>query len=133
MIKRPRTHADRDAYVSKHTPLTGIPAYVEGEATDRLEGHDLDTARDSRPPMSRLGHVERRVDKVERAVEVGFARTDAKLDTMLELAAKAEAERERRIKADAEALERSRKHRIALIGALGTAAAGIIAALAWLA
>lgn len=131
MAKPPRkmTLADdaRDRYLDKHArPPTSVPVFVEEEGTGRHEGEDLQRIRRGRTTQKRFEHVEERLDKLEPAV----ARMDGKIDTMLEYAVKADAERERRSAADSLALERRRKYIIALIGAIGAAVALIVAALA---
>lgn len=129
--RRAQSQSDRDITglaARRERDAAPLPFECE-EATGRYEGAELARIRASREPGERFAKIETRVDKLERDVAVGFASSHTKLDTMLGYAAAADAERERRHKADALALERRRKHVIALIGALGAAVALVIAAL----
>ena len=124
--RRPRTNPDRDVRVEKHaTPPAGVPAFAEEECTGRYEGDDLARIRARRPTPERIAKLEAKHDSLALTV----SRMDGKLDTLVDLAAKSDAERERRSAADAVALERRRKHAIAVIGALGTAIAAVVGAL----
>lgn len=104
--KRPGTPVprDRDVYVEKHA----VPEEVPETNTGRI---DL---------------LENRLSVTEKTV----ARMEGKVDTLIDYAAKSDAERERRAAADAVAEERRRKYVIALIGAIGAAIAGIVAVMA---
>jgi len=113
---------DRDKYVEKHR--RGVPSFVAEEGTGRHEGEELQRIRSNRPTPVRFKKVEERQDKFElKLVELG-----SKVDTLLDYAAKADAERIRRAEMDAVALERKRKHTIAIITTLGVAIAAIVAA-----
>ncbi len=148
----PVSKSDRDILVPKHRAASqGVPGFVDEEFTGRYEGEDLARLRARRPTPERVSRLEKRVDKLDKDMAVGFAESKTRLDTLLELATKAEAERERRAAADAAAavakaaadhaaavakaaadaaaLDQRRKHTIALIGALAGAAAIVIAAL----
>ncbi len=143
--RRPGTLADRDQYQPKHAPT---PTFIDDDATGRhdrgeLNDEELSLARGKRPTHVRIGKVENKVDGV---IAVTNTMT-GKLDTLVELAAAAAVEREKRAAAEererdkraaAEAVERTeaakerdskRKYVIALIGAVATAAVAIIAAL----
>jgi hypothetical protein len=124
-FRRATTH-DRDVYVSKATPASGIPETAWDDPTGQLEGEQLARVRSLRQPDDRIAKVEVRVDQLTTTV----ARMDGKIEAIHSFAVKADAERERRSQADALALERRRKHTIALISALGVSVAGIVAALA---
>lgn len=123
----PPPHRNRDVRV----PKEAVPDFVVEEATGRLEGEQLRFARSRRPTPERISKVETRQDKLESSLaetREQVARMDGKLDTLVTLASKADAERERRVAAEAVALEKRRKHTIAIISALGVAIAGIVAA-----
>lgn len=128
----PRIPRDRDAYVDKHA----VPEETWDEpATGRVDitPEELRRIRQRRPTPERLDKLETKHDELGK--EVSTIRTDVahmkgRVETLVEYAAKAEAERERRAAADVAAEERRRKHVIALIGALGAAIAGIVTALA---
>lgn len=128
--------------MKRRTPASGVPVdeFADEPVTGVLDGDDLAVARQRRPTPQRIARLELRVDKLDRAMAVGFAESKATLATLVDYAAKAEAERERRAKLEREAAEkaeaaavaeseRRRKHQIALIGALAAAAAVVIAAL----
>jgi hypothetical protein len=131
---RPRTPRSgvphKDYSGRKTSPGYAIPDFVEPEATGNYEGEELARIRAHREPPERMAHLERRVDRLDKDMAVGFAESNTRLDTLLELAAKAEAERERRSAADHAHEERRRKYVLALIGALAAAAAVVLPALA---
>jgi hypothetical protein len=125
-IWRPRGHQDldRDRYVEKHpTPLSGVPDFADEEGTGKHDGEELDAIRANRPPPKRFEKLEKRQDKFEIRLE----KLDTKVDTLLDLATKAEAERMRRSEQDAKERELRRKHVIAIITAIGIALATILA------
>lgn len=101
--------------------------HIDDQASGAIEDPDARRAvRARRPTPERIARVEVRVDGVEKRLE----RMDGKLDGIVEYAARADAERERRSAADAVALERRRKFLLSLISALGAAAALVIGAFA---
>lgn len=125
-LKRPE---DRDVYVPKHNTPRAVPEFVWEDATGKYEGEDLERVRRKRPTAARVSHLERRVDDLDKQMAVGFTESRTKLDTLLSLAAKADVERTAALAREEKALAARRKHTIALIGALATAAAIVIAAL----
>jgi hypothetical protein len=114
---------DRDVRVEKHA----VPEETWDEpATGRVDltAGELANIRARRPTPERISRLEVKHD----ALALTVAKMDGKIDALLDLGAKAEQERQARHAADIAAEERRRKHTIALIGAIGTAIAGIAAA-----
>lgn len=54
---------ERDAYVPKHTPPTGVPDFVTEECTGRYEGEELRIRRSHRPTDKRVERLEERLDE----------------------------------------------------------------------
>jgi hypothetical protein len=118
--RKPR---DRDVRTEKHA----VPNEFRDEpATGRIDitPEELQRIRARRPTPERISKLEAKHD----ALALSVAKMDGKIDALHGYAVKADAERERRAAADAVALERRRKHAIALITALGGAIAAIVAA-----
>lgn len=127
MKRRSQSATERDlgGQAARRAREAAAPEFVDEEATGRYEGPDLQRIRERRPTPQRIARVEVRVDTLEKSV----ARMDGKLDAIVDYAARADAERERRSKAEADALERRRRYSIRLIKALGVVVVGIITAL----
>ena len=124
---------DRDVRTEKHAAPV---EFVSEEATGKYEGAELQRIRARRPTPERISKVEVRQDKVEVTltefrVETTerLSKLEGKIDTVVDLATRAEAERARRSELDA--LERERKRRMVVptIKAVAAAIALIIAAL----
>jgi hypothetical protein len=126
-FRRATTH-DRDVYVSKATPASGVPTEAFDDPTGQHEGEELARLRARRLTPERIARLETKHDTL--ALEV--ARMAGTLDAVHTFAVKADAERERRAAADERALERRRKFTLALISTLGVALAAVIAAFAGL-
>lgn len=159
MTKRPGTMSDDERALEhrRHrAPALGVPVDTYDDVTGQYEGEDLERMRFERArrfPAASIVALEKKHDALEKEVRDGFAKmaegqsatreglaeTRAGVSTLLDLAARAEAERERRAardaaeqekkrEADGKALEGRRRHTIALVSAFGVAIAGIIAA-----
>lgn len=141
MVKRPGTMTD-DERAEIGRAHRAAPLVVVDEITGRYDGEELEEMRRQRAerdPAAAILSLERKHAALDKTVAVGFAKTNSKLDTLVDLAAKSDAERVRRAAADAEererkaqadqkALDGKRRYLIALVGALGMAIAGIVAA-----
>ena len=89
------------------------PLEIPEEITGRYTGIELDV---------------RRLERWKEEVTPVIYGVDAKVDTLLTIAAKSDAERERRAARDAEELAKKRTHAVTVIKAIGAALALIIAA-----
>lgn len=104
---------------------TAAPHEVQQEVTGQFEGEELREARGRRPTNERLERLEEKGDRTAALIE----RFDSKLDTIIALGERSEAERKRR--SDMDAAERAAKRSmvVPVIRAIGIAVAIIIAAL----
>ncbi len=119
---------DRDHYVEKHTPRTGVPAFVEEEATDKYEGEELARVRARRPTPERIGRLETKHDELAKVVtetRVLVGEMNGKLEVLPELisivrtSADHAAERERMTLADThDGRATRRKALLQIIGAV---------------
>lgn len=115
-----------------------VPTYIDHDTTGQCETPlEVQEMRGRRTIDQRIERLEVKSDTHGEVI----ARMDGKLDTLVDLAAKSDAERERRAAADAVALAakqarqelelgNKRKHTIAIITAVAAGAGTIVAALA---
>ncbi len=117
----------------RRTP-PGVPVAIDSDSTDRYEDpNELRAMRHRRPTAARLDKLEVKHDELVKAVNavaISHGELHGKMSTLLEYGAAAAAEADRRAAAELKATESSRKHTIALIGALAAAVAAIVTAAA---
>ncbi len=76
----PKRPDDRDVFVSKATPRTGIPVELPEEVTGQYQGPELAYYRSKRPTHERVERLEAKAD----LTAVTLAAMVAKLDTVLD-------------------------------------------------
>lgn len=109
----------------------GVPHIVTDDVTGQYTGDELKEHRAKRPTDQRVAHLEIKHDTLAATVvriEVAQGLMTGKVDTILDFAAKADAEREARAQRDAVEREAKRLHIVPIIKAIGIALAVIAAA-----
>lgn len=102
---------------------------ADDAVTGKYEGPELDEKRAEREPEERIARLEKKHDALVLEVRTGYAGMNAKLDTIIELAGAAQAERENKAERDARIALAKHKSLPAIIKAVGIAIALVIAAL----
>jgi uncharacterized coiled-coil protein SlyX len=125
VFRRARSHQDRDHYVSKATPASGIPAETFDDPTGQCSGEQLARARSRRPTPERISRLEAKHDELAETVteiRIGVGKMSGQLDTLVQ-----------HVLADRKEVHATERTRIAttpnIIKAIGAAIALVIAAL----
>lgn len=141
--KRLQTQTERDeASWAARKEREATPEPVDEDVTGQYSGEALRVMRSRRPTDRRLGRLEEKHDELSEELtklRIQQGATDSKVDTLLDLATKAESARqeredretradEARVARDDKQRRDARKHTIAMISALGVAIAAVLTA-----
>ena len=126
-----QTERDATGFAARQERDATPIAIDDDDVTGRYEGEELDEMRERRPPLDRIGHLEKKHDALSVQVtetRVTLGELKGSIGTLLKFGAAAEEERAARHKREADEQEKRRKFLPILIGTLGTAIAAVVAA-----